>query len=409
MFGAIRFIITALILLFIVWWVSSIPGTFTAHSGNVTVSTSIPFAILLLLLIVIILTTLFRIFGSLRRAPGGIGAWRGGRRKTLGDIATQRGLTALAAGDARGAETEASRARKLLGDTPLVLLLTAESARLSGKPDEANAAFEKLTQNKDTAFLGHHGLIRHHVEAGDHDAADAQAGRAEAAYPGASWLKTQRYDIAVKKRDYAGALGLTRTPAETAALATGAARAAANDRDALDYAKRAVKADPRLAPAVTTYADILRKLTRNRAARKTLLNGWKLAPHPLIATAYLANVTGPLERVQAAADLAKAKPGHPETELLLAQTSLDAKLTGEAKRHAEAAIAAGLTDKRPYTILAALDDPAAAAAAEHAMQPNWSCTACYTEHADWHPACPNCAKPGTLIWKTTQTKALVPV
>jgi len=408
MLGAIRFTIIALICLAIAWWISSIPGTFTAHSGSVTVTTSVPFAILLLVLTALILTALLRVLSGLRRAPGGFGAWRGSRRQKLGEVATTRGIVALAAGDAKAAETEATRARKLLGDSPLVLLLTAESARLAGKPEEAKSAFEKLTHNKDMAFLGHRGLVRHHVAAGDHDTADKHAADAEAAYPGAAWLKTQRFDIAIKKQDFRAALSLTRNPAEIAALATGAARTAPNNRQALQYAKQAVKADPTLAPAIVTYATILRKLTRNRAARKILLNGWKAAPHPLIATAYLAHVTAPIERVQAASELAKAKPGHPESELLLAQTSLDAKLTGEAKRHADNAIAAGLTDRRPLSILAALDDPTAKAALTHAFQPVWSCSTCYTAHEDWHPACPNCAKPGTLTWKTTQTKALVP-
>jgi HemY protein len=406
--GAFRFIIIAVILLALAWWIASIPGTFTAHSGNITVTTSVPFAIVALVLIALILTSLLRVLFHLRRAPGGFADWRGGRRKNLGEIATNRGIVALAAGDAKAAETEANRARKLLGETPLVLLLTAESARLAGKADQAKSAFEKLTQHKDMAFLGHRGLVRHHVAAGEHDTADIHAKNAEDAYPGAAWLKTQRFGIAIKKQDFSAALSHTRSPSEIAALATGAARTATDDRRALQYAKQAVKADPTLAPATVAYATILRKLTRNRAARKILFNGWKAAPHPVIATAYLAHVTAPIERVQAASELAKAKPGHPESELLLAQTSLEAKLTGEAKRHADNAIAAGLTDRRPLAVLAALDDPAAKAALVHAFQPVWSCTTCYTAHEDWHPACPNCAKPGTLTWKTTQPKALIP-
>jgi len=408
MFRALRFVVIAAVILILVWWVARIPGTFTAHSGAVTVTTSVPFAIFLWLVIAILATILLRVLVGLRRAPGSYGRWRGGRRKQLGEAATQRGIVALAAGDAKAAETEAVRARKLLGETPLVLLLNAESARLAGKTDEAKAAFEKLTQDKTMSFLGHRGLIRHHVALGDHDTADLHAAKAESAYPGAAWLKTQRFGIAIKKQDFSTALGHTRTKNEIAALATGAARAASTDRDALAYAKQAIKADPTLAPAAVTYASILRKLKRNRAAKKSLLAAWQISPHPLIAAAYLENIAAPIERAQAAADLAKAKPGHPESELILAQTSLDAKLTGEAKRHAEAAITAGLTDKRPYAVLAALGEPGATAALAAAQDPVWSCTACFTAHDTWSPACPNCAKPGTLTWKTTQTKALVP-
>jgi len=407
MLRALRFVIVAAVVLVLVWWIAGIPGTFTAHSGKITVTTSVSFAIFLWLVIAVLATMLLRVLSGLRRAPGGFGRWRGGRRKTLGEAATQRGIVALAAGDAKAAEIEAVRARKLLGETPLVLLLNAESARLAGKAEEARAAFEKLTQDKTMAFLGHRGLIRHHVAAGDHDAADLHASKAESAYPGAAWLKTQRFGIAIKKQDFSSALSHTREKSEIAALATGAARAATTDRDALAYAKQAIKADPTLAPAAVTYATVLRQLKRNRAAKKSLLNAWKISPHPLIAAAYLEHISASIERAQAAADLAKARPGHPESELILAQTSLEAKLTGEAKRHAEAAITAGLTDKRPYAVLAALGEPAASAALAAAQEPVWSCTACFTAHDAWSPACPNCAKPGTLVWKTSQSKALV--
>ena len=167
MFRALRFIVIAAILLGIAWAIATIPGTLTAHSGPYTVQASVPAAILILTLLVILILLLLGIVGRVRRTPGGIGNWRSGRRLRLGEIATQRGIVALAAGDPAAARAEASRARKLLGDTPLVLLLTAESARLSGQPEQARSAFQKLTQHKDMAFLGHRGLLRHHLAGGD--------------------------------------------------------------------------------------------------------------------------------------------------------------------------------------------------------------------------------------------------
>jgi HemY protein len=407
---AIRFIIIAAILLAIAWWVSTIPGTLTAKAGAYTVQTSVPVAIVLIAALTLLLTILLRIIGGLRRAPGGYGAWRGGRRKALGEIATHRALNALAAGDAQGAAAEASRARKLLGDTPLVLLITAESARLSGDQVKAQTAFKQLAGNKNTAFLGHRGLLRLSTAAGDHNAAHGHALSAADAYPGSAWLKNQRLDLAMKKTDWKAALALARGPAEIAALATAAANAATTNREALGYAKQAIKANPSLAPAVAAYAVALRKANKLRAAKRVLQQGWSAAPNPLIAAAYLDGIATPIERAQAAGDLAFVNPGHPESELLLAETSLAAKLTGEAKRHANAAIAAGMTDKRPYTVLAALDDGRDALnALANAPSPKWVCGACFTEHDSWEPVCPHCAKPGTFTWKPAPSKALVPV
>jgi len=407
---AIRFIIIAAILLGIAWWVSTIPGTLTIHAGAYTVQTSAPIAILLLAAIVLLFVILFRVIGGVRRAPGGYGMWRGRRRKNLGDIATHRALNALAAGDAKAAQAESQRARKLLGETPLVLLLVAESARLSGNQPQAQAAFEKLAGEKNTAFLGHRGLLRLSAATGDHDTASKHALSAADAYPGSAWLKNQRLDLAVKKTDWKAALALARTPAEVAALATAAALAAPTNREALAFSKQAIKANPALAPASVAYATALRKANKPRAAKRALLKAWTTAPNPLISAAYLDGISGPLERAQAAGDLAFAKPGHAESELLLAETALPAKLTGEAKRHANAAIAAGLSDKRPYAVLAALDDGREALdALANAPIPRWRCNACFTEHDSWDPVCPHCAKPGTFTWTPAPSKALVPV
>jgi HemY protein len=409
MFRAIRFIVIAGLLLALAWWIGTIPGTFTAHSGQVTVQTSVPVAILILAAIAVILSFLLRLVFHLRRAPGGIGNWRSGRRQKQGEIAVQRGIVALAAGDAAAAQVAAVQARRQLGDTPLVLLLTAEAARLSGNTAQAKAAFQQLTGHKDMAFLGHRGLLRAHLEDGQHEIAATHALAAEDAYPGSAWLKTQRLDIALKQQDVKAALALTHNPAEIAALATAAANAADHPADARRYGKQAIKAAPNFAPAIAAYARALRRSNRERAARKMLTNGWAASPHPMIAAAWLEKFVSPIERAQAASELAKAAPGQPETELLLAETALAAQLSGEARRHAQAAIQAGLTDKRPYTVLATLEpSPENITAAASAPAPRWVCGNCSAETSDWAATCPNCGKAGTLAWKTT-AKALAVV
>ncbi len=303
---------------------------------------------------------------------------------------------ALAAGDATGAWAEAGRAHKLLGDTPLVLLLTAEAARLSGKTEQAQAAFKQLSQQEEMGFLGHRGLLRHQLEQGDHAAAQAHAQAAESAYPGSAWVRGKRLELALRQQDWRAALGLTRVPAEVAALATAAARTSTDKHQALAYAKQAVKADGTLAPAVVALAQALTDADKLRAAKKTLAAGWAAAPNPLIAQAYLAPLTAPIERAQAAGDLAAEKPGDAESELVLAQTSLQAALPAEARRHAQAAIAAGATDARAADVLAALEGNPPTGGAK----PAWVCAACHTPQADWAPICPACHKPGTLAWHT---------
>jgi HemY protein len=396
MLRALRFIIIAAILLALAWWIGNLPGTVTAHAGAYSVQTSVPAAILILFLLALLFTILLRVAGGLRRAPGGFFSWRGGRRRRLGDIATQRGIAALAAGDAPMAKAEATRARKLLGDTPLALLLTAESARLSGDTAQAAAAFKQLTTHKEMAFLGHRGLLRHSMESGDHETAITHALAAEDAYPGSAWLAGKRLEIAVRRQDWPAALRLARTQKQTAAFAAAAAAASTDKTAAIRLGKQAVKADPTLAAGIVAYANALSAAGKARAARRALLAGWASAPNPLIGAAWAAQSATPIERAQTAAELAAAKPGHPESELLLAQTALAAQLTGEARRHAQAAISAGATDGRAAAILATLDGKPSAAPA-----PGWICTACHAASPDWSPACQYCHEPASLAWQAT--------
>ncbi|MDD2794498.1 heme biosynthesis HemY N-terminal domain-containing protein [Acidocella sp.] len=401
MLRAVKFILIAAVVLLLAWWIGGLPGSVSATSGSYTVETSVPAALLLLFLIALLFTVLLRVAGGLRRAPGGLSAWRGGRRHRLGEVAVQRGLVALAAEDAKAAWAEAGRAKKLLGDTPLVLLITAEAARLAGKAAEAQTAFGQLSQHEEMGFLGHRGLLRHHLEQGDHEAAKSHAAAAEVRYPGSAWVRARRLELALREQDFRAALGLTQAPAEVAALATAAAQTSTGKGQALSFAKQAVKADPKLAPAVVALAQALRDAGKPRAASKTLRAGWAAAPNPLIAQAYLAPVNGVIEQVQAAAELAAENPGHAESELLLAQTSLHAALPAEARRHVQAAIAAGATDARARDVLASLEGNPPGGGAK----PAWVCSACHTPQENWAAVCPACHKPGTLAWQTSAPAA----
>ena len=99
-------------------------------------------------------------------------------------------------------------------------------------------------------------------------------------------------------------------------------------------------------------------------------------------------------QAQDAVVLAAANPGHVESELVLAQTALDAGLQAEAKRHAEAALSAGPNDGRAQGILDVLQGKP-----RLAPRSGWSCLSCFHATPDWAPLCPACNKPGSLRWR----------
>ena len=107
--------------------------------------------------------------------------------------------------------------------------------------------------------------------------------------------------------------------------------------------------------------------------------------------------------------LAAAAPEHAESALLRARAALDAGQFADARRHAEAALTRGLTQRRVWRLLAEVGerdgDAVAAVAALHQAasaepDPQWRCDACGTVHVDWHMVCSRCDATGQINWTT---------
>lgn len=383
---------------------AALPGRISAEIGEFSIDLPTSLAVVALILLAVVLHLLLGIF----RWPYRIGARYGARRRANGDSATTGALVALAASDANTARRQASRARRLLGDTPQTLLLVAEAGRLAGREEEAGAAFRALAAQPEAAFLGLRGLLRQAIASEDWAAATELARTAEAAYPGAAWLRQERGRLAIRGADWPEAMRLTSEPAAKAALAAAVSQAEPNAERGLDLARQAWEADAGLAPAALAFANRLRQDGRENRARTVIADSWAIRPHPDLATFALAASATPLDAVKVAKTLAAANPGHPESHLMLARVSLAAGLTGEARRQVQAARDGGLNQRRLFLLLAEIEQaedknsPAAAEASRQATladpDTGWRCTSCQAVSADWQPACPACHTPGGLRW-----------
>lgn len=393
MWKVFKFCILAAIILAIAWWVASLPGNISIQAANYQMTTPVSVGVLLLAILIVLVILLTRLLGGLSRGSARLAAWRHKRRQTGGEAALQRGLVAVSAGDASSADAAAKKAKSLLGDTGFVEWISAEAARLAGHTEDARQGFERLTQDPDMKFLGYQGLLRQTLKAKRWDDAARLAEEAENAWPGGSWTRQQRMSLALRQENYTKALQLTKLAPERAALAIAAAQQAATPDQALNLAKQAVKADADQPLAIAALAQALRATGKERAARKLILKHWGQAPDAAFAQAWFSPEATPLDRAQDADKLAKANPGHAESELLLAQTSLAAALTGEARRHAEAAKKAGNRDGRADAVLAALDNHPLPVPAP---VPTWQCTSCHSQQKTWSPVCPACGQVGTL-------------
>jgi len=394
------------------WLLAGIPGHVAVSIGSISIDTSAPFAILLLIALFVAIFIVLRIVRAVWGIPRTGANWRRRRRLVLGQRAATRVLVALAAGEQGAARKEASRARNYLGESPQTLLLVAEAARLSGREDEAEAAFRVLTNQKDARFLGLRGLLRQAVDRGDWAEALVIAKDAEAAHPGTAWLRQQRAELALRTENWAEALQLIGPDPHKAAYYVAAADAEPDASRALAFAKRAWKQEPGFTPAALAYARRLRTGGYEKRALACIASAWKLAPHPDLATFALASVSNELARAQAAKRLTAGNPSHPESRLLLARVALDAGLTGEARHQIEIMEGDGLNLRRQCLLLAEIEEQergdtevgrlaqrdALRRAASADPDPHWQCSHCHADNRAWQPKCESCGNIGTVQW-----------
>jgi len=410
------FLLLAGATILLAWWLLLLPGTVSAEIDEIVIEIPVPVAVIGFLLVFFLLYFAIRLVAALIYLPRTLGRRRAARHRRQGDHAVTGALVALAAGDPGDARRQAARARRLLGDTPQTLLLTSEAGRLAGRTDETENALRALAGRKDAALLGLRGLLRDAMARQDWTEAAALARQAEAAHPGAVWLRAERAQLAVRAGAWAEALALTSEKTPKAALAAAAADEEKDSDRALRLARQAFELDPSLTPAALAYATRLRAAGRERRAQAVLRQAWTAAPHQDLADLALAPTGENLARVQAAQRLAAANPNHAESEFLLARTDFAAGLTGEARRHVTAAHEAGMNQRRLWSLLADIEEleggptEASRAALKRAAgaeeDSGWQCAACGTAHQAWRPACAGCGATGALHWGP---KTLVPL
>ncbi len=400
------------------WWVQHLVGNVAVQAGATTIQAPLSVAVLALILLVVVLYVLFRLLATLFGLPGAFR--RGGERarRRRGDAAVTGTLIALAARDPADARREAARATRLLGETPQTLLLSAYAGSIAGNDEEAEAAFLKLAERKDASFLGLRGLLRMAIDQADYPRAMMLAREAEAAHPGAAWIRGERTQLALRTGAWSEALQLTKEDGPKAGFGAAAAEAESDPSQAHKLAKAAWKRDPALPPAAIAYARRLREGGREKAALDVLRKSWAANPNPDLAEFALVPAPDRTAQLKTGTDLVRGAPDHAESHLLLARLSLAAGLKAEAARHVELARAGGLDQRRVHLLLADI----AEAESEHDKQrdhlrnaamaspdPTWRCEACGTNLGVWHPACPVCHTAGRVSWSMPPMGAQMPV
>src|SRR3990170_6887831 len=166
----------------------------------------------------------YRAWRFVRRSPRRIARARADSRRRRGYRALTQGMVAVAAGDADEARRQAGRAKVLLNEPPLTLLLAAQTAQLNGDEAAARKYFAAMLERPETSFLGLRGLLTQALRGGDDAEALRLADRAHRERPKAAWAATTLLDLQLRAGDWAGAEGTLRRAAKLKAIAPATAQ-----------------------------------------------------------------------------------------------------------------------------------------------------------------------------------------
>lgn len=359
MIKGLFFLLVILALAAGIGWVADQPGLVSLVWLDWQVETTTPVLAGAVFVLILLAVFLYRFWVSLKQVPRVIGAaWKRDRRRK-GYLALTRGMVAIAAGDAGEAGKNAKRARTMLSDPPLTLLLEAQAAQLNGDGRAAEKFFTLMLDDPEMAFLGLRGLYNQALSRDDRGAALGLARRAQSLKPksdwaanavfeletrAGNWLKAEEGVKASARKRLLGADESRRSRAVLERMQSAEAIKKGDREGGLVHAKKAVDLAPSFAPAVAHYAGLLIGAGNQKKARGVIEKAWKLAPYPDLARLYgeasdasdAVAVMGHMER------LGKTNPNHVETHLALAAAAARARLWGEARRHLGAL---GLDDK----------------------------------------------------------------
>ena len=421
------------------YWITEHPGQIHLVWQDYVLETTTPVLVLGLFLLALPVGLLWRLYRSVRDWAAGNPHQRDRRKQDKAHALVAQGLVAVAAGDAALAEKMARKSRALLGKSPLLALLDAQTAYLKGDRDQAEAAYRQLMNEPGMKFLGVRGLLnqslrQHGLRLADGRVNDQALDHARAACDLEPRSQAVieillELEIAAGHADKALALidrlqklgGLTEATARQKRAAALLVQAdqhekAKNPVLARRSALKAAKIAPGFAPAIIRAAEYCQAKNQIGAARRLLQRGWASQPHPDIARLWLAleKNQDPLAAVRHLQPLCQGQ--HLEDHLALAQASLRAKLWGETRRHLDEARARG-GGVRALKLLAELamaenHDEAAARrwleqAAEAPPAPVWVSSQTGATQTEWTPFARDNGRFDVLVWRVPTPMASV--
>ncbi|MDA5194473.1 heme biosynthesis HemY N-terminal domain-containing protein [Govanella unica] len=408
-------------------WLADHPGHAVIDWQDWRIEMSAVTLTLLIMGLTFVMLLLFRLLIWLFRDTPFAPEQRRARRQRKGMEAVHEALAALGGGRGRDATRNAEDAIKNLGATPLTLLLRAEAAHLKKDLHGAHEALSALAEREDSGVLGFRGLVALALQNNDLAEARALLAAAQTRDTDSLWVRELSNKLAVREgrwtearaalKDLRRLKAIEPTEADRQEAALAQAEAveadlAGNGTEALDFAREALKLDPRLTPAAVLAARLARGAGRSGMRDSILKDAWIARPHPDLLRAALQGIENeiPATKLHRLAEITGPDSILPEARLMRATLALEDEDWDAARLELDALLRAGHPSAEVYELLATLEtaehgDSIRAAEWQRTARTathdkHWTCGDCGATRPHWAAVCTSCGGLGTLDWQT---------
>lgn len=409
-------------------WVVNRPGMVEMNWLGYNIHAHLGFVLLALLIALCLILLLYKLFLSVVNFRKFLSQRAARKREKRGYRAFTLGLSAVAAGDGTAAAYQAARMRKLLpdGNMGLSYVLDAQAARLKGDKNAAQAAFDKLLANEDTAFLGLRGMIAMAAEQGDTAAALSYARQVSNVHAKQPWVIKTLYGLELREGQWENALitlkraqkhkivDKDKAASDRVAIALQQAEEALRDDKrmvAQRYLQKAHKLDKKHVPAAIRLASFYADTGKRRQAVTVIKDTWRLNPHPELAELWAR--TAPKVRKKSGSSqldwfekLVALKPDSVEGQLAIARIAIDEHLWGEARQYLVQA-EKSQPSARLYRLWAQLEEgqdhidsaqTMLKKATDAEAEKVWACTETGRVYKHWSPIAGPHGSFNTIVW-----------
>ena len=406
--------------------IADTPGKASLQWFGYRIETSIGILVSIAIFSSFLLAIIFRIISFVRRAPRRVRYARREWRRRRGYKALTQGMLAVAAGDAAEAKRLSKKAEALLAEPNLTMLLSAQSAQLSGDEKAAGRFFEAMTEKPETKYLGISGQLKQAIEEGDKNAALELAEKASNLKPKTDTVTATLFDLQIKNGDWGKAEETVNKLIKQKSINSTTGRRhraillyqrSLEDEfdgklgEALQNAQRAINLAPDFVPAAVRTARLLEGAGKRRKAAAVVEESWVSNPHPHLAEVMndLAPGAGPQEKMRTLENLATYNKDHEESHIAIAKSALAAGMWQEAREHLDVVSGTNPSARicRYMAELVEAESGDGEASKEWLRRasitepdPAWVCEGCGNTVTDWEPVCGHCENFDMLKWKT---------